>query len=311
MRKLAGISIFLLVLYVGLLLANPGARSATNHYYLGERIGMYGILSLAAGLLIISGGIDLSIGSVVGLCATLFAILLQDHGVHPLLAGLVVLVVGAIIGLFHGILVTKVGVQAFLATLCGLFIYRGLARWVAKDEEKGLGNDFAEWKSFLNDGIMGMPTYLLIFLALCAVAAVLLHCTTYGRYLFAIGSNEKAARYSGISTVTYRVLAYVICSALTALYSLFYLMKTNSATPTSSGVSAELYAIAGAVLGGCSLRGGEGNILGVIIGTAIIVILPNMVNMWGVTSQLEDSVIGAALLIGAILDELLRPKQRS
>lgn len=310
MRKLAGITIFLLILYVGLLLANPGARSLQNHFYLEQRIGMYGIISLAAGLLIITGGIDLSIGSVVGLCATLMAIFVQDHHMNPLPAGLLVVLIGMVIGLFHGVLVTKVGVQPFIATLCGLFIYRGMARWIANGEQKGLGNEYGSLKDFLNGAIIGVPTYLVIFAGLALVAAVFLHMSVYGRYFYAIGSNERAARFSGINTTRYRILAYVACSGLTALFSVFYLMKTNSAQPSSTGNFFELYAIAGAVLGGCSLRGGEGTVIGVFIGTAIIWLLPNMVNMWGVPSELEQSVIGVALLIGAILDELLRRKGR-
>lgn len=299
------------LLLASLLLNNPGAISLRNHFLLGERIGMYGIISLAAGLLIITGGVDLSIGSVVGLCATLMAMLLQDYGLNPIPAAVLVLLVGVAIGLFHGLLVTKVGVQAFVATLCGLFIYRGVARWIANGREKGLGNDYAGLKAFLNGAILGVPTYLVIFLVLGIVAAIFLHYSTYGRYFYAIGSNERAARYSGINTVRYRILAYVLCSGLTALFSILYLMKTNSATPSTTGSFFELYAIAGAVLGGCNLRGGEGSIVGILIGTAIIWLLYNMVNMLGISSELEDAVIGAALLVGAILDEVLRPKQRA
>jgi ribose transport system permease protein len=145
---------------------------------------------------------------------------------------------------------------------------------------------------------------------LAAVAAVFLHLSVYGRYFFAIGSNERAARYSGIATDRYKLLAYVVCSTLASLYGVLYLMKLNSTQPSTDGLGLELYAIAGAVLGGCSLRGGEGNILGVIIGTAILVVLPNLTNMLGVKSEFDNVVIGVAFLIGAILDEVLRRGDR-
>src|SRR6266404_4779363 len=141
MKKFLGLVCFLLLIYGVLMLAQPRARTVENHFNLVERIGLNGIISLGAALLIITGGIDLSIGSVVGLSATLLAMLLrkEDYGWHPAVAIPAVLLVGALIGLVNGLLVTKVKVQAFVVTLCGLFVYRGVARWLADDLVKGLG----------------------------------------------------------------------------------------------------------------------------------------------------------------------------
>jgi ribose transport system permease protein len=308
MKKLLGITVFLLVLYATLLVSDPGASSAANHSNLGRRIGLYGIISLGAGILIITGGIDLSIGSVIGLSATVLAMLLVEYQQPPILAVAAVLGLGAIIGLVNGLLVTRLRVQAFVVTLCGLFIYRGVARWLAGDQVKGLGNGFSEMKHLLyrNPGAPLVPVSLLIFLVLAGIAAVFLHWSVYGRYLYAIGNNERAARYSGIATDRYKVLAYVLCSISASFFAVLFLMQENSAQPSSTGNFLELYAIAGAVLGGCSLRGGEGSVLGILIGTMILMLLPNLVNMWGIPAALEYTVIGAALLFGAILDELLR-----
>lgn len=311
MKKLIGLALFLLVLYALLLVSDPGARSAYNHFNLGKRIGLYGIISLGAGCLIISGGIDLSIGSVVGLCATVTAMLLTKQQWPPIAAVAATLALGAAIGLAHGLLVTRLKVQAFIVTLCGLFIYRGIARWLSRDEVQGL-EDKAGWlKDYLypSKHVLGLPMSLVILLILAAVATVFLHFSVYGRYLTAIGSNEQAARYAGIATDRYKVLAYVICSTLAAFFAIMFLMEYNSAQPSSTGNFLELYAIAGAVLGGCSLRGGEGTVLGVMIGAAILWILPNFTKMWNVSSQLEYTVIGSALLVGALLDEFLRRKK--
>jgi ribose transport system permease protein len=308
MKKLLGIIVFLLILYGALLLADPGARSAENHFNLAKRIGLYGILSLGAGLLIITGGLDLSLGSVVGLCTTILAILMADFGWPPLLAMAAVLAVGALIGLANGLLVTKLRMQAFIVTLCGLFIYRGAARWVAGEKPKGLGTGFSEWKHLLAGSFLGLPVSLWTLAILSALAIVFLHFSVYGRYFFALGSNEQAARYSGIATDRYRLLAYVLCSALGAFFSILFLMEYNTSQPSSTGQFFELYAIAGAVLGGCSLRGGEGTVLGMVLGTAIIWLLPNLTSMWGVSDQLTPTVIGGALLLGAILDETLRSR---
>jgi ribose transport system permease protein len=311
MKKLIGIAVFLMLLYVTLLIANEGARSLDNHYNLGKRIGLYGIISLGAGILIITGGIDLSIGSVVGLTSTILAMLLMNpkdggFGWHPLPALIAVLGAGGLIGLINGLLVTRLRVQAFVVTLCGLFIYRGVARWIANDQQKGLGTEYKELKSLLAGNYAGLPATLVILIGLLAVAAVFLHFSVYGRYLYAIGSNERAARYSGIATDRYKLLAYVLCSGLAAFFAILYLMEQNSVQPSGTGNFLELYAIAGAVLGGCSLRGGEGTVVGIWIGATILTVLPNLTNMWGVPSALEPTVIGGALLLGAVLDELLR-----
>lgn len=310
MKKLIGLAAFLLILYLLMLLADDSARSLSNHFNLGKRIGLYGIISLGAGMLIITGGIDLSIGSVVGFCATVMAMLLtnESHKWHPAAATVAVLVLGASIGLVNGLIVTKLKVQAFVVTLCGLFIYRGAARWLAGDKVQGLGNSFPEWKYWLakSHDVLGLPMSLVIFLVLAVVATVFLHFSVYGRYFYAIGSNEQAARYAGVPTDRYRILAYVLCSTLAAFFSILFLMEENSVQPSSTGSFFELYAIAGAVLGGCSLRGGEGSVLGLLIGTAIIRILPTFTQMWKVASSLEYTVIGGALLLGALLDEFLR-----
>jgi ribose transport system permease protein len=312
MTKLAGIIGFAILLYAALLFANEGARSFQNHYLLLERIGLYGILSLAAGMLIITGGIDLSIGSVVGFTATAFVIFVIDWGWSPAAAIPAVLAVGSVIGLINGLLVTKVRVQPFVVTLCGLFIYRGAARWFAGDRVWGLGTQHQELKDFFNKGdLLNLPTYFWIFVVLLAAATVFMHLSVYGRYYFAIGSNERAARYSGIATDFYKITAYVMCSTLVAFFAFLYVMKSNSVQPSSTGSFMELYAIAGAVLGGCSLRGGEGTVLGILLGSGIIWILPNLTNMWGIPSALEDAVIGGALLFGAIMDELLRRRALS
>jgi ribose transport system permease protein len=312
MKKLLGLGAFLLILYVLMLLADDSARSLSNHFNLGKRIGLYGILSLGAGMLIITGGIDLSIGSVVGFCATVMAMLLKDFHWHPATALAAVLGIGTLIGLINGLIVTKLKVQAFVVTLCGLFIYRGAARWLADDKVKGLENLFPKWKYWLakSHDLFGLPMSLVIFLALAAGATVFLHFSVYGRYYFAIGSNEQAARYAGVPTDRYRISAYVLCSALAAFFSILFLMEENSVQPSNTGSFFELYAIAGAVLGGCSLRGGEGSVLGLLIGTAIIRILPTFTQMWKVASSLEYTVIGGALLLGALLDEFLRRRSQ-
>jgi ribose transport system permease protein len=329
MNKLLGIIVFLAILYGGLLASDPAASTYQNHFNVGQRVGLYGILTLAAGLVIVTGNIDLSMGSVVGLCAVVASLMLindqwkigfgdyhvvlavPDPHVRLAIAVPVVLGVGMLIGLINGLLVTYLRVQAFIVTLCGMFVYRGLARWVTNDQSTGLASSFADVKDLLLGDIFGLPVHLVVLFVLLAMAGVFLHVSVYGRYFYALGSNERAARFSGISVNFYKVLAFVLCSTLTAFYSILWVFTYNSVQPSGAGNMDELYAIAGAVLGGFSLRGGDGTILGILIGACIIRILPNMTTMWGVSNTLEPVVIGLALLMGATVDELLRRRRAS
>ncbi len=151
-----------------------------------------------------------------------------------------------------------------------------------------------------------VPMPFLIMLALAIVAAIFLNRTIYGRYLLALGRNEQAARYSGINTDSMTILAYVICALLSGLGGMLFIFEVNSAQPSDFGNFYELYAIAAAVLGGCSLRGGEGTIFGVVIGAAVMQVLRNSINLLQIPTQLEFAIIGAVILVGVIADELVK-----
>lgn len=308
MSKLLGIFLFMVALYAGILAAVDPAAWGYNNTNLGQRIGLEGILCLGAGLLIISGGVDLSIGSVVGLCACVFCklVLDEDYPVPIPVAAIIVVLLGAAIGFVNGFLVTFFRVQAFVVTLCGLFIYRGAARWVMNDQTPVIAALIRPIKEVTDSSFLMVPMYLWFLLILFALTTIFLHFTIHGRYFYAIGSNERAAAYAGINTTLYRILAYMLCSMFAAIYSLMHVAHYVSVEPPKVGEFLELYAIAGAVLGGCSLRGGEGSTLGILIGTTIMRLLPNLANMWSIRDTLYPTVIGGALLICVILDEILR-----
>jgi ribose/xylose/arabinose/galactoside ABC-type transport system permease subunit len=151
-----------------------------------------------------------------------------------------------------------------------------------------------------------VPAPLLVLLVIAVAAGLFLNQTIYGRYLLALGRNEEAARYSGINTSAMIVVAYVICALLAGLAAVLFSLDVNGIQPAGHGNFYELYAISAAVLGGCSLRGGEGSILGVVIGTAVMRVLYNAITMLGIPDKLEFAMIGAVLLLGVIVDELLR-----
>jgi ribose transport system permease protein len=313
MTRLLGVLLMVLLLYGVLLASSENARTLSTQTDIADRLGFYGVLTVGVAVLIISGGIDLSIGSVVGLGAVCYGLMLQRH-VNPYLAALVVLAGSAVIGLTHGLLVTQLRLQPFLVTLCGLFIYRGLARW-ASPTSVGLGVEADEAylqqienarRLLVKGQVFGVPHVLILLVGLSVVLGVFLHGTRYGRYLYAIGANEDAARYAGIPTDRYKVLAYVICSTMAGLGSVLYILDNRTATPTSAGAWLELYAITGAVLGGCSLRGGEGTIPGAFLGAAVLPLLRMLCSFGGVSNEIEYAVIGGVLLVGTIADEMLK-----
>lgn len=305
MKKLIGLLLFAIGLYLAVWSRIDADRQTTNNVNIARRASQLGLLSLGAGTLIITGGIDLSIGSFIGLCTTVLAVGMSKRGWSAPQAVAVVLGMGVVVGLIHGLLVTKLRLQAFVVTLCGLFIYRGLARWWAGDMNAGLRP--GPFKQIFSEATpLGVPVEFWYLVAAAVLFYLLLHRSIYGRYLFAIGSNELAARYSGIRVDRYKIFAYVLCSLCAAFFSFMYLAQNNSVAPSNVGSLLELYAIAGAVIGGCSLRGGEGSMPGMLLGAVILALLQSFVSQWISDQTLEYVVIGGALLCGAILDELLR-----
>lgn len=298
-----------LVLVIGAITAaiNPRFLSAVNLLNMANLIGLFGVFSIGQGLVIITGGIDLAVGSVFALLGVVFIDLLANHGVPWPLAVMAVLAGGLLTGALHGALVTRAGLQPFVVTLCGLLVYRGAARYYTGDATIGFGYaDGLDWLTWLASGrSFGVPNPFLMLLAVAAVMAVVLHRSVFGRYLFAVGRNEEAARYAGIRTGLVVAGAYIVGGGLAGLSTVLLVFYTNSVSPSSFGNFYELYAIAAAVLGGCSLRGGEGSIAGIVLGTVLLQILQNLVNILGIPSSLNFAVMGGVILLGALADQQL------
>ena len=215
------------------------------------------------------------------------------------------------LSLIHGLLITRVNVQPFIVTLCGLLFYRGLARFITGDETKGFGTvgGLGFLRFLANGNLFGVPMPFVLLILISIVTWVVLHRSVYGRYLFATGRNPEAARYAGINTRWIITIAYVISGALTAISGIIFAFYTNSVSPANHGNAYELYGIAAAVLGGCSLRGGEGSVIGVLIGAALLQVLRNLVNLLGIPSSLDFAVMGAVILLGVMADQLLSARR--
>ncbi|MEI6431768.1 MAG: ABC transporter permease [bacterium] len=306
-RKETGIFLLLLGLCIVVAILNPRFISTTNLQNTARLIGMYGIFSLGMGLVIMTGGIDLSVGSVFALLGVLLSMMLVDWHVSPPLAVFAIILAGMILGSIHAFFISRVNLQPFIVTLCGLLFYRGIARFIANDETKGFG-DAAGVESLKQIGVgnfLGVPIPFLILLVLAGLLWVALHRSIYGRYIFALGRNEEAVRYAGINTRRLIASVYIVSGALAGVASLVIAFYTNSVSPSSHGNFFELYGVAAAVLGGCSLRGGEGSVVGILLGAALLQVLQNLVNLLGIPSSLNFAVMGAVILIGVTADQLL------
>ncbi|WP_417308405.1 ABC transporter permease [Devosia sp.] len=300
------LGLLVLILAVGFIvfLRNPLFLSPNNIANTANLIGLFGLFAIGQGFVIMTGGIELSAGSMIALLGTLFVDLVGNKGVPWPIAFAIVLVLGLLLGLAHGLLITKLKMQPFVVTLCGLLIYRGVARGYTADATAGFpfGSEYPGLDFFVAR-IGGVPVSVYVLAVVGIIAWIVLHRSVFGRYLFAIGKNEEAARFSGIRTDLVITSAYVICAGLTALAAVFFAMYTRSVQPSSQGNFYELYAIAAAVLGGFSLRGGEGSIVGVILGTILLQELQNLVNLLGIPSSLNFAVMGGVILIGVIVDQ--------
>lgn len=286
---------------------NPQFLSTVNLMNMANLIGLFGIFSIGQGLVIITGGIDLAVGSVLALLGVVFLDLVANQEVSWPIAMLAVLAGGLVMGLMHGALATRMGLQPFVVTLCGLLIYRGAARYYTGDSTISLGfADGLDTITWLAAGrSFGVPHSFLALVLVALVMGIVLHRSVFGRYLFAVGRNEEAARYSGIRTGAVVTGAYVLAGLLTGVATVLLVFYTSSVSPSSFGSFYELYAIAAAVLGGCSLRGGEGSVLGIVLGTVLLQVLQNLVNILGIPSSLNFAVMGGVILLGAMADRHL------
>lgn len=310
MKKETGISVLLFVLCAVTTLLNPNFISAVNLTNTANQIGMYGIFSLGLGLVIITGGIDLSVGSMIALCGVLLSIALTEWHWHWTVAAAAAILLPMVLGWIHGTLITRMKIQPFIITLCGLLIYRGLARFIAHDDTKGFGDSkgFELLRDAAKGKLLGVPMPFVLLILLAIIMWFVLHRSIYGRYLLAVGRNEEATRFSGINTRRVIASSYIVAGVLTGISGVLFAFYTNSVSPSTHGNFYELYGIAAAVLGGCSLRGGEGSIIGILIGTALLQVLQNLVNLLGIDSSLNYAVMGTVVLIGVLADQVFQAR---
>jgi ribose transport system permease protein len=329
-RRELGMAVALLSLCLGLWLSNPDFMGQSNAINTLRQISMLGIFATGMGFVIISGGIDLSIGSVIGLTGVLVAKVSSPNvpGLgYPLWLGILIgLGAALLIGLAQGLLITRLGLQPFIVTLGGMLFLRGVSQTIVEGGTLSLGGSpllrLANGGVFELGGDPLLPYPLLIFVGVVLVATYVLHFTVYGRYLYAIGGNREAAEYSGIAVKRVEASSYVISSGLGGVAGVCYAAYIGQMSQ-QVGIAYEMYAIAAAVLGGCSLRGGQGTILGIVIGSAMMRVIDNGINMfqlpyvdadgiqriWRLNPNWTFVIIGAVILLAVVLDQVVHVVQ--
>ncbi|AMO87405.1 Ribose transport system permease protein rbsC [Solibacillus isronensis B3W22] len=292
------LGLFLIVIVITIL--NPSFMTTDNILNILRQVSISALIAFGMTFVILTGGIDLSVGSTLALTGAVAATMLAS-GIDPVLTILAALILGAILGAVNGVIIAKGKVAPFIATLATMTIYRGLTLVYTDGRPvSDLGNEITF--QMLGKGyFFGIPvpvcTMILAFIALY----VIMHKTTFGRRVYAVGGNEAASKLSGINVDRVKIAVYSLTGMLAALSALILTSRLNSAQPTA-GTSYELDAIAAVVLGGTSLTGGKGWIFGTLVGALIIGVLNNGLNLIGVSSFFQQVVKGIVILIAVLID---------
>lgn len=294
--------IALLFLVVVVSFLNPNFFTVDNILNILRQTSVNAIIAVGMTLVILTAGIDLSVGSVLALCGA-FAASLIALEVPVMVAVPTALLAGAALGGISGIIIAKGKVQAFIATLVTMTLLRGVTMVYTDGRPISTGfNDTADAFAWFGTGYaLGIPVPVWMMVVVFAAAWYLLNHTRFGRYIYAMGGNESAARLSGINVDRVKIGVYAICGLLSALAGIIVTSRLSSAQPTA-GMGYELDAIAAVVLGGTSLMGGKGRIMGTLIGALIIGFLNNALNLLDVTSYYQMIAKAAVILLAVLVD---------
>jgi len=303
-----GLIIIILALFIGMSFASPYFLTWANIRAMSMAFAVDGLLVIGMTILLISGGIDLSVGSVTALAMVIAGWLFLNAGVDPWIASLISIATCTGIGATMGFFVTRVGLHHFIVSLAVMVIARGACLLGTGGRPLGLYTLPPEFK-FIGQGAIGpIPIVIIIFFVAVIAFDFMLRRTTMFRRVFYTGSNEKAATYSGINTKKVIFLTTTLCSTLCGIAGIIYMARFGSAQPTF-GVGLELTVIAAAVIGGASLNGGSGTILGAILGVILLSVVSSSLALLDVSVYWQDIIRGSILLAAVTIDHLLNKKR--
>ncbi len=295
-----GIFVFFLAVYIFLLVLKPPFRELDKQLMVARQFSWIAIIAVGMTMVIVTGGIDLSIGSVLALAACSMGKLIEQ-GVPVWGAVGMGLLIGAFCGFLSGLAITRLKLPPFIATLGMMGMARGITYVVTKSTYSILPPELVE---FLGWGRwFGVPHPVWIMAVVVAAGSVFLRHTATGRYIYAIGGNEEAARLSGITVDRVKLIVYTLTGFLAALGGMILAARSNTAQPTA-GLGSELSVIAAVVVGGTSLMGGEGSVLGTVIGAAILGIIPCGLILFRFPAEWEYVTVGAVIIAAVALDRL-------
>lgn len=284
---------------------NPTFLSASNLNIILRDMPRYTLLAVGQTLVIVTGGIDLSVGSMVALTNMVAAYLMVSWNIHWFVAVLAILTLSCLVGVWHGLFVTKLGVPAFIITLGTLMWARGLSSVMTKGFIIALPD--TPYLALGQGDLFGLPMPFVVLLGVAGLCGIILHLTVLGRHLYAVGGNLHAARAAGINVDGVRIFAYAACSVIAGMTGVVVAARLGQGNPNVGGAY-ELWAIAATVIGGTSLFGGEGTILGALLGGAIMAVVVNGMILIDVSAYYQDVVLGLILVTAVTLDILGRRK---
>ncbi|MCD8097520.1 MAG: ABC transporter permease [Lachnospiraceae bacterium] len=300
-----GILIAFLALCVVISFASPYFLTPSNLLNITQQISTNFFIAIGMTFIILIGGIDLSVGSIVALDGLLMALMMKNLNMPSLLTMILGLLIGALIGLVTGLLITIFDLPAFISTLGMMYVVRGAAYTVTGGQPV---YTFPESFLAIMSRVNGVPVIMLIIMVIVfAVAAYVLKYTRYGRYIYAIGGNRNCAKLSGINVKKVECIAYVINGFCCGISAIILMARLDSAVPTNAD-GAEMDAIAAVVIGGTSMSGGEGHLVGTLIGVLIIGVIANGMNLLNISQGMQKVVKGAIIVLAVIVDVMRRKR---
>jgi rhamnose transport system permease protein len=287
----------LVILILGMSYISPRFLTATNLLNSTRFMAEIGLIAVGMTVVVISGGIDLSVGSVMTLTAVCLGIAVEQ-GVNPWLAACVTMILGALLGALNGLIITRLVLPPIIVTLATLAIFRGIALGVSEAKAYAMPPSFAA----LGQGYIGpVPVQLLVFSALTMGVGILLSRSTFGRVLYAIGTNETVARFAGLRVDRAKLIAFSLSGFLSAVAAVIFVARVSSAK-ANAGLGYELDAITIVVLGGTAISGGHGNVLGTVLGLVLVGLARNGMTLAFVQGDVQAVVIGFLLIVAVIVN---------
>lgn len=292
----------LIILIIALSILAPMFFELRNFMNVLRQISMIGIITVGIFFVMVSGGIDISTGATVGFAGVMFAKLMVDYGLHPIIAFFITILIGVIIGVFNGVLVTKFGIPAMIATLASQLAIRGVTYVITNAYPiSNIPSSIAFLGRGYVFGLPWLPWPVAIMIIIFIIAHFVSVRTKFGRSVYAVGGNAEAAYLSGIMDKNIQIVTYIVCSALAALAGVILCSRLASGQP-SGGLGWEFEAVIAAVIGGVSITGGRGKVFGAFFGAFLVGLLTNGMTLLNISSYVQDVVKGLVLIFAIAFD---------